>query len=154
MRGNAARGPGGRLPGSGRTPAGRPGDSRDRRGRDGQGSRAAARHASSSEPDHYPKKDREFGFITKLENDAVDGYISSVNHGPEIWFPASAVVGEKPYAQLRVGDYVAFIRDPNAPDPNEPIATLVIAVEREQPTGNLGLPRHKRSQRKKPSWRG
>jgi len=96
---------------------------------------------------------QEFGFITKLWRHDLRGFISSVKHGPELMFEAASVIGDKRFSDLKVGEYVRFLRGTVPDDSPQPIARSVMVVEREIRSPRLNLPKHQRARGKKPSWR-
>ncbi len=93
------------------------------------------------------------GFVTKLHRRKLEGYISSDKGGPEYFFNAATVTGEKRFFQIVVGDYVQFVPQANADDPKQPFAKSVMVIERAVPTQTLLPPKHPRSLGKKPTWR-
>ncbi|MBQ11790.1 MAG: hypothetical protein CMJ45_09595 [Planctomyces sp.] len=95
----------------------------------------------------------DFGFVTKLRRRKSKGFISSEKVGPEYFFDAANVTGEKTFFQLAVGDYVRFVPQANDDDPRQPIAKSVMIVKRHVPTKAHTPPKHPRSLGKKPTWR-
>ena len=95
----------------------------------------------------------DFGFVTKLRRRKSEGFISSDKGGPEYFFDAANVTGEKKFFQLAVGDYVRFVPQANDDDPRQPIAKSVMIVKRHVPTEAHTPPKHPRSLGKKPTWR-
>ena len=115
--------------------------------------RLSHRDKRSSELQTRHNEPREFGFVTKLWRHELKGFISSVKHGPELVFEARAVSGEKRFSDLKIGEYVCFVRSESSDPAQSPVATSVTAVERETRTPKLNLPKHRRARGKKPSWR-
>ncbi len=95
----------------------------------------------------------DFGFVTKLYRRKSEGFISSDQGGPEYFFEATNVSGQKKFFELVVGDYVRFVPQANDDDPKQPRATSVMAVKRHVTTKTHSPPRHPRSLCKKPTWR-
>ncbi len=113
-------------------------------------SRRTSRHA---EPEPHVAESYDFGFVTKLRRRKSIGFISSDKIGPEYFFDAADVTGEKKYFQLTVGDYVRFVPQANEDDPRQPIAKSVMIFERHVPAQTHTPPKHPRSIGKKPTWR-
>jgi len=95
----------------------------------------------------------DFGFVTKLRRRKLQGYISSVQGGPEYLFDATSVVGSKNYYDLDVGEYVRFVPQENDDDPKQPLARSVISVPLPASGQDNKTKRHPRSRGKKPTWR-
>ena len=124
-------------------------------GRDAQKqpARTSQRTSLYAEPRPQVAEAYDFGFVTKLRRGKSEGFISSEKCGPEYFFDAANVTGEKKFFQLAVGDYVRFVPQANDDDPRQPIAKSVMIVERHVPTEAHTPPKHPRSLGKKPTWR-
>ena len=83
-------------------------------GRDAQRTKQAARdsqrNSRCAKPPPRVAKAYDFGFVTKLRRGKLEGFISSDKGGPEYFFVAANVTGEKKLFELVVGDYVRFPR--------------------------------------------
>ncbi len=124
-------------------------------GRDAQKqpARTSQRTSRYAEPRPQVAEAYDFGFVTKLRRGKSEGFISSDKGGPEYFFDAAKVTGEKMFFQLAVVDYVLFVPQANDDDPKQPIAKSVMIVERHVPTETHTPPKHPRSLGKKPTWR-
>ena len=112
-----------------------------------------ARTSRYAEPRPQVAEAYDFGFVTKLRRGKSVGFISSDKNGPEYFFDAANVTGEKKFFQLAVGDYVRFVPQANDDNPRQPIAKSVMIVKRHVPTKAHTPPKHPRSIGKKPTWR-
>jgi cold shock protein len=97
--------------------------------------------------------DCQRGFVTKLHYDETHGFISADKGGTEIRFEPAAVVGDKRYADLKIGDYVEFAVRPETADTKCPEAFYVREIERTHHFPQTQLSRHPKARRKKPTWR-
>ncbi|MFP6668319.1 MAG: cold shock domain-containing protein [Pirellulales bacterium] len=94
-----------------------------------------------------------FGFVTKLHRGKSEGYISADQGGPEYFFAAADVVGEKKFFELVVGDYVRFVPRANDEEPKRPIAKSVAVAKRPVQAEAFKSRKHPRSLGRKPTWR-
>ena len=118
-----------------------------------QSARNTAHNSPSAEPQPVVEAVYDFGFVTKLSRKIPEGFISSDQGGPEYFFTAMDVTGEKKFFELVVGDYVRFVPQANNDDPKRPIAESVMVVRRHAPTKKYTPPKHPRALCKKPTWR-
>ncbi len=94
-----------------------------------------------------------FGFVTKMHRGKSEGYISADQGGPEYFFTAADVVGEKKFFELVVGDYVRFVPRANDEEPKRPIAKSVAVAKRSVQAEAFKSRKHPRSLGRKPTWR-
>jgi len=118
-----------------------------------QFARTSQRYSDGAQSGPQVAETYDFGFVTKLRRGKSEGFISSDKGGPEHFFDAAHVTGEKTFLQLVVGDYVRFVPQANDDDPKQPIAKSVMVIKRHVPTQSPRLPKHPRSLGKKPTWR-
>jgi len=104
-----------------------------------------------------PAVKTECGFVTKLLWNKNQGFISADAGGAELLFDQSDVIGDKRFQQMKIGDYVRFVRNPSAaPNPlrEPPTARAVQVIERvPKKLPSLELPNNPKARRKKPTWR-
>ena len=108
-------------------------------------------------PNNRPAVKTECGFVTKLLWKKTQGFISADSGGAELLFDQSDVSGDKRFQQMKIGDYVRFVRNPSA-DPNPihhpPTATAVEVIPRKpRKLSYPGAPNNPKARRKKPTWR-
>jgi CspA family cold shock protein len=100
-----------------------------------------------------PTGECQRGFVTKLRYEEPHGFISADSGGTEIRFEPQAVMGEKRFSELTVGDYVEFAICAETAGTKTPEAHYVCEMERKHHFPQTQLSRHPKSRRKKPSWR-
>jgi len=129
---------------------------------DRQRGRTLAATRRSPRPQHNrprmePAVKTECGFVTKLLWKKSQGFISADTGGAELLFDQSDVSGEKRFQQMKIGDYVRFVRNPSAaknPIHEPPTARAVQVIERvPQKLPSLELPSNPKARHKKPTWR-
>jgi CspA family cold shock protein len=116
-------------------------------------SRERPKPAKQTESRRPPAKECQRGFVTKLRLGELYGFISADAAGVEIRFEPAAVAGDKPFDQLRIGDYVEFVVRPETQGTRSPEASYVREIERKHHFPQTQLSRHPRARRKKPTWR-
>lgn len=126
---------------------------RDNRGGSERDARRPTNRADGSGDTPELRRNYEFGFVTKISKEDEEGALSADSGGPELLFVASSVLGKKNFFQLRIGDYVRFLRGPKQVKP--PVATLVQVSDRQIKTTEpfLELPSHPKARGRKPTWK-
>jgi len=124
---------------------------------DWQRGRTSTDKQRSSRPRQEQAVKTECGFVTKLLWKKNQGFISADTGGAELLFDQSDVSGDQRCQQMKIGDYVRFVRTSRA-DPNPihgpPTARVVEVIERvPQKLPSLELPNNPKARRKKPAWR-
>jgi CspA family cold shock protein len=109
--------------------------------------------AQRTESRRPPAKECQHGFVTKLRRGELHGFISADVAGVEIRFEPPAVTGDKPFDQLRIGDYVEFAVRAETQGTRTPEAYYVREIERTHHFPQTQLSRHPRARRRKPTWR-
>jgi cold shock CspA family protein len=123
----------------------------------GAGGRKSADQRRSSTPGQRFVK-TEFGYVTKMLWKKQQGFISADSAGAELLFNESDVIGDKRYQQLKVGDYVRFIRNDSSairnPIHEPPTVRSVEVIQRVPKKVPIPeVPNNPRARRKKPTWR-
>jgi CspA family cold shock protein len=96
------------------------------------------------------------GIISKIVTEKGIGFITPCDHGGDVFFHFSAVVGER-FEQLTEGQSVSFDLDRTKGTRDRPRAAKVEPCD-EKLLGRSSLPekpatRHPRARRRKPTWR-
>ncbi len=78
-----------------------------------QGGRKSAGKPRNPVPPRASGVKTERGFVTKLHWKKDQGFISADSGGAELLFDRSDVEGDKKFHQIKIGDYVRFVRIPS-----------------------------------------